>query len=451
MVQQERFKKDETSASALKEVRQLLTEGQMEQSLALLKTYWLEHPDDGEAADLLSNLMKEAGRSELSERLSKLAKQLSNETEGPPEEESDPAETPVDSPSKGALNAQELFEAGFSLIDARQHELAAMLLNRCVNMVPEEPVVNYELGFALMSSKKFDQAVSHFERAMAKAPDFDTYLNLTACYSMLRRLDDARETIEKIDRLQLDDEQSRELAHRKVVLRRLDTLSGKPQLSTRDWLYALYGAILLRPGPPQLTKKEDPASIAQVLAILKGLLEGLRIEYEVIEFFGAQSRPLAQALAELLEIPVSGYKGPERAERALLALTWANDLIGPHDAFAGNSEQRSMFAYSLSWNEPLPVVPEIVGTLGFEDPMPWNEFGGFKDDADPLTAKNLKVDVEEKYKAILSDARLLESDPGILHAVQEALDFYMGKEDLLVLANSKAFPRRSEYTAEVLG
>ena len=123
MVQQERFKKDETSAGALKEVRQLLTEGQMEQSLALLKTYWLEHPDDGEAADLLSNLMKEAGRSELSERLSKLAKQLSSETEGPPEEENETPETPAPTASKGALNAQELFEAGFSLIDARQHEL----------------------------------------------------------------------------------------------------------------------------------------------------------------------------------------------------------------------------------------------------------------------------------------------------------------------------------------
>jgi hypothetical protein len=302
-----------------------------------------------------------------------------------------------------------------------------------------------------MSSKQFDQAISYFERALAKAPDFDTFLNLIACYSMTRRLDDAHKTIEKIEKIELDEEQLRELAHRKVVLRRLNTLSGKPQLSTRDWLYALYGAILLRPGVPQPAKKEDVASIGAVLAIMKGVLEGLRVEFEVVEFFGAQSRPLAQALAELFEIPVGGYKGPERLDKALLSLTWANDVIGPHEAFVGNSDQRSMFAYSLSWNEPLPVVPEIVGILGLDDPMPWNELGGFSDDADPLTAKNFKADVEEKYKAILSNARLLESDPGILHAVQEALDFYIGKEDLLVLANSKAFPRRSEYTAEVLG
>jgi tetratricopeptide (TPR) repeat protein len=456
VVQQGRVKRDEKSAETLNEVRQLLSVGQTDESLALLKAYWLEHPDDGEAADLLADLMKETGRSELSERLSKLAKQLSSEDDSEsesPEDEPGGESAQVQEPTlaKHALNAQELFEAGFSLIDARQHELAAMLLNRCATMVPEEPVVNYELGFALMSSKRFDEAISYFERAVTKSPDFDTFLNLTACYGMTRRLDDARRTIEKIEKLELDEEQSRELTHRKVVLRRLDTLSGKPQLSTRDWLYALYGAILLRPGVPQASQKEDVASIGSVLAILKGVLEGLRFELEAIEFFGVQSRPLAQALAELFEIPVSGYRGPDRAEKTLLTLTWANDIIGPHEAFLENTDQRSMFAYSLSWNEPLPVVPEIVGTLGFEDPMPWHELGAFSDDTDPITAQDFKMDIEEKYKAILSNARLQESDPSILHAVQEALDFYIGKEDLLVLANAKAFPRRSEYTAEVLG
>ncbi len=348
MVQEEL--NDRRAPSTLKEIRELLNEGQTEKTLALLKRYWLEHPDDGEAADLFSDLMKQSGRSELSERLSKLAIQLSSEVESDAEskakrEKSSDAEgEQAQAKAKGSVNAQELFEAGFSLIDARQHELAAMLLNQCATMVPEEPVVNYELGFALMSSKRFDQAVAYFERAVKKSADFDTYLNLIACYSMMRRLDDAKNTIEKIEALPLDEEQLRELAHRKVVLRRMRTLSGKLHLSTRDWLYALYGAILLRPGMPDASRKEDVVSIGSILAILKGVMEGLRIELEVVEFFGAQSRPLAQAIGELLEIPIGGYKGPERAERALLTLSRANEVIGPHQAFREDPDRRAIIA-----------------------------------------------------------------------------------------------------------
>jgi tetratricopeptide (TPR) repeat protein len=439
---------DQETLPTLKEIRELLGKGETEKSVALLKRYWLEHPDDGHAADLFSNLMKESGRSELSDRLSKLAKRLSSEAEN----EEVASEGGQELQAKESVNAQELFEAGFSLIDARHHELAAMLLNKCATLVPEEPVVNYELGFALMSSKRFDQAVGCFERAIEKFADFDTYLNLIACYTMLRRLDDAQNMIEKIEGMRVESEQLRELAHRKIVVRRLRTLSSKATLSTRDWLYALYGAILLRPALPSASNKDDVASIGHVLAILKGVMEGLRIEFDVVEFFGAQSRPLAQALGELFEIPIGGYKGPERAERALLTLSWASDVIGPHQAFTENSDRRAIMAYSLSWNEPLPVMPDIVGCLGFEDPMPWNEFGSITADAEtnPLADHEFKAHVEEKYKAILQNARDLESDPGVLHAVQEALDFYVGKEDLLVLANSKAFPRRSEYTAEVL-
>ncbi len=458
------------TVESLDQIRQLVKEGQIEKSLALLKTYWLRNPDDGEAADLLSNLMKESGRSELSERLSRLAKQLGespddkendkedeSEKEKSEEEKSEPGKisaTSLPEKDKPRLGPQELFEAGFSLIDARQHELAAMLLKRANTMVPEEPVINYELGFALMSSKRFEQAIAHFETAVKTTADFDTLLNLTACYTMVRRLDDAKRTLERIDNLKLDEEQSREIAHRRIVLRRLQKLKGKSRLNTRDWLYALYGSILLRPGAPVDTSlREDAATIGSMLAVLKGVLEGLRCDPETIEFYGPQSRPLVRAMGEFFEKPFGGYKGAAREERALLTMTWASDLIGPHQSFVDNQYKRAMFAYALSWNEPLPLVPEIIGCFSFHDPMPWDETGRRltgDSERNILAPQEFERAVEEKYKAILDAARDVESEPHILRAVQEALDFYIGKEDLLVLANSKAFPRRSEYTAEVL-
>ena len=47
-----------------------------------------------------------------------------------------------------------------------------MLLNRVAKFAPEEPTVNYELGFALMSMKRFEQAIPHLEESLAKDNDF---------------------------------------------------------------------------------------------------------------------------------------------------------------------------------------------------------------------------------------------------------------------------------------
>ena len=64
------------SPNILEQAKQLLAEGRIEDSLAVVKGYWLENPEDGEAAALFSELMKESGRSELSKRLNSLAQQL---------------------------------------------------------------------------------------------------------------------------------------------------------------------------------------------------------------------------------------------------------------------------------------------------------------------------------------------------------------------------------------
>ncbi len=292
---------------ALAQAKQLFAEGEIEKSLALARSYWLENPDDAEAAALLSNLMAESGRSDLSKRLSKLAEQLPLNQPPPASGQSvnlsEQPNQPVNKNDATASGGKELFEAGYSLIDARQHELAAMLLNRAAQLVPGEPTVNYELSFALMSMKRFEQAIPYLEQILDKSADFDTLLNLLVCYILTRQLDKAQGALQKIGHLKLNAEQMQEFNHRLVVVKRLEGLSAKAHLHSRDWLYILYGSILLKPSARNEEIREDPASIGLTLAILKGVLEGLDLQPEVIEFYGQQSRPLAQALAEFLEIP----------------------------------------------------------------------------------------------------------------------------------------------------
>ncbi|HEY9786374.1 MAG TPA: tetratricopeptide repeat protein, partial [Candidatus Obscuribacterales bacterium] len=304
---------------ALVRARELLADGRLEECLSVLKTYWLNNPADPQAALLFSQLMSEAGRGELSTKLEKLSEKLINGSS----EKQDATISGAD--DKGS--PQELFEAGYGLIDIRQHELAAMLLNRAVNLLPDEPVINYELGFSLMSLGRFQKAIPYFEQAAKLQEDFDTCLNLAVCLTMTRRSQEARDLLKRLEKLAHSDEEKKELAHRAVVLRRLDTLKSKTQLSLRDWLYILYGSIMINPKPP--AGREDYQSIAATLAVLKGVLEGLRTEIEAVEYYSPYSKPLAQILGELMELPMDSYKGPARPDRALLVMSWASDIIGP--------------------------------------------------------------------------------------------------------------------------
>lgn len=447
---------EEQVPEPLLEARRLLDEGMLEQCLACLKPYWLKNETDTRAIGMFGELMKEAGRNEVARKLIRLTELLDAKsgstlatgsgaaTDGNATAASQsPAPDTVQEQPDGLTLASSieddipyaLFEAGFGLIDLRQHELAVMLLERCLKLMPNEPTVNYEIAFSLMSLSRFDEAIAHFKLAMMDSEDFDTILNLSVCYTLTRKITEAKAMIERLAGLAHDDDELRELNHRKIVLKRLELLGNKQTLTPRDWEFVLYGGILLRTGEAHEHKKEDFMSIASTLAILKGVLEGLRIEYEAVEYYNPNARPLARILAQLMEIPCDSYKGPHRPDRALLIMAWATDIIGPHEAFIEHMQSRSIFSYGLTWNEPLPVAPEITGLLADDTVMPWEE------------ARSESID--DIVAQILERARDLDCDPDILRETQEAVAYYDSKRELLVLNNWNTFPDRPEYTAEV--
>lgn len=452
---------EEQVPEPLLEARRLLDEGLLEQCLSCLKSYWLQNENDTRAIGMFSELMQEAGRNEVARKLKRLtelldAKAAESSADVPEAAGGKSSPNPVSNFAPDAVSDSDVenpevdnsslegnsendipyafFEAGFGLIDVRQHELAVMVLERCLKLMPNEPTVNYEIAFSLMSLARFDEAIAHFNLCTADGEDFDTVLNLSVCYTLTRRLAEAKKMIEKLATLTHDEDEQRELHHRKIVLKRLELMGNKQTFTPRDWQFVLYGGILLRT-EEHVHQKEDLTSIASTLAILKGVLEGLRIEFEAVEYYNSNARPLARILAELMEIPVDSYKGPHRPDRALLILSWATDIIGPHQAFVEHLHTRSIFSYGLTWNEPLPVAPEITGLLADDTIMPWEEAQA--ETVDEIVAK------------ILERARGLDCNPDILKATQECVEYYDSKRELLVLNNWTIFPDRPEYTAEV--
>lgn len=415
---------EEASSSnlhALVAAQKLLDDGKLDECLAAAKAYWLKNPEDSRVVLIFARLMDEAGRSDLASKLEHLANALSEES----------AET-----AENKLTT-EMFETGHALIDVRQHELAAMLLERCAKEHPSEPVINYELGFSLMSLGRYHKATRYFERAREKQSDFDTTLNLAVCYSLTRRIDEAKGMLKLLEDLAHEDDEKKELAHRKTVLKRLERMQNKSVFTYRDWLYILYGSILLRPQIEKGKTVEGPQKIAMTLALLKGVFQGLRVDVEIVEYYSTYSRPLAKILADLLSVSSDSYKGPNRPERTLLVMSWAADIIGPHRSFMENNYQRLLFAYGLPMQEPLPVTPDVVGAFMEELFMPWSE----------NVQKGTSTD--SIAETIVEKALALESDPDFINQIEEAVNYYDERREFLILGNSSLFPERPEYSAEV--
>ena len=173
--------------------------------------------------------------------------------------------------------------------------------------------------------------------------------------------------------------------------------------------------------------------------ILKGVLEGLSLVPEAVEFYNPNSRPLAAVLARLFDTQLDSYRGPDRPDRALLVMDWATDIIGPHNVFVGNMPNRSIFAFGITKTEALPVVPDIVAKFTNNLNLPWTERDGQVPDIAP----------EDAIPQILEVAWNLESDPEVLRAIQNTVEYYEDKRALLVMGNCAQFPQRGEYSAEV--
>jgi Flp pilus assembly protein TadD len=396
-------------AQQIAEARMALTEGQFEIAAIRANVLWLENVDDEDLVELYADILQQSGRPEPANKVRNL---LDNNDQ-----------------------ALALFEAGFALIDVRQYDLAAMLLTECDKLTPDDPGVNYELGFAMMALGGFAQAIGYFEKAMKIQPEFDSALNLSVCYLLTRDLEKSKLFTNQLSALAKEDDEVKETTHRKIVLKRAESFAAKKVLTAQDWLFILYGSVLLKPHFNTATKPDDHKAIAEILLILKGFFEGMRQEIEVIEYYNTQSRPLARVLSEIMEITLDSYKGPNRPEKVLLVMDWASDIIGPHDSFIDNSDKRLIFAYGLPGTEPLPLVPDINAYLCSQDLMPWNDV--------------TKADADMHFDKILDKARNMESDPDVIKAVEDLLIYFEPRKKDLVMGNSENFPDRPEYSAEI--
>jgi tetratricopeptide (TPR) repeat protein len=423
----------ESETTLLDQAKILFGEKEYEQSYIALHEYWLKDIEDAKAVGLFADLMQAMEKPELSEKAKTLCQSLGSDE----------------------ASAEQFFDLGFILIDERQFDLASLLLQKCVQLVPDDPTINYELGYALMNLKQFDQALSHFEKAAVNS--FDCKLNIAVCLTMLRDLDKAKVKVDELALIAREEEEKQEVAQQKMIIKRLSEFSKGNELSVRDWLYALYGSVGLNNQNAQDENGVLPyGEIARTLVTLVGLMSELGESFAAIEFYNLYAKPLAEALGELMGLPVQSFQGAQRSDRALCVIAWASEIVGPHQSFIDHDDKRTLFAYGLSASDPLPLTPELVANVSNVCIMPWDErFAaqffdyGVSPNLDDITTR-LQEDPQAAAD-IVNEARKIETRAEILQVIDSLVKYYKVKRPNLIFGNHENFSKRSPYTAEIPG
>jgi tetratricopeptide (TPR) repeat protein len=429
----------ESFQSRIEKAGALLDDGKFDLCLSTMKSIWLNAPENGEIISLFSRYARALNQNELAVALERLAEKVKI------------AKT-IDE------NPQEVFEAAYHLVGQRYFDIGRSLLQKCLDKFPANNTVRYELAFAQMSLGQFKEAISNFEQVVKLEEDFDTVLNLSACYALTRDLKNVENTIRRLEKLASDQEEKNEIAHRKMILKRLHFMASKKEFNKQDWFFVLYGTILLgykassqantNVGPQVdafdvLVPNHNMKAIAGTLAVLKGVLRGLEIEPEAIEYYNTYAKPLAQVEARLFDLTVENYTGPDRPDYALMLMNSADEIVGPHQAFIENCDNRATFAYALNLDVPLPVTPDIVGHLG-QIRLPWDN--DIKMSDDPEHSNKI---LAEAMPRILEIASHMENDAEVIGTITDTVLYYNPKLEMLNAQNSQKIPRRPEFTAEI--
>lgn len=429
----------ESFQSRIEKAGALLDDGKFDLCLSTMKSIWLNAPENDEIISLFSRYAKALNQNDLAVALERLADKVKS--------------------SNGIDESpQEVFEAAYHLVGERYFDIGRNLLQKCLDKFPANNTVRYELAFAQMSLGQFQEAILNFEQVVKLEEDFDTVLNLSACYALTRDLKNVENTIRRLEKLASDQEEKIEIAHRKMVLKRLHFMASKKEFNKQDWFFVLYGTILLGYKAPSqantnvgpqvdafdvLVPNHNIKAIAGTLAVLKGVLRGLEIEPEAIEYYNTYAKPLAQTEARLFDLTVENYTGPDRPDYALMLMNSADEIVGPHQAFLENCDNRATFAYSLNLDVPLPVTPDIVGHLG-QIRLPWDN--DIKMSDDPEHSNKILAEAMPK---ILEIASHMENDAEVIGTITDTVLYYNPKLEMLSVQNSQKIPRRPEFTAEI--
>ena len=278
---------------------------------------------------------------------------------------------------------QATFDLGCAFLEEGVADVAACLLARTLQFVPEEEDVLAALTFALEQDHRFEDAYKLVRANAANHPDsFFVKFLLAFNAIMCADLDAARRFA--ADMSDPPDEDDRDMAESiRAILARGDEVKDKTSLDANDlrgWHYVVTGGLLLHVSPDDVTEemngryafttdsyercKEGLLRLKEVLAVCD------KLPTKILALTDRGSEILSIAAGEIFDVPVEPWT-VKSGEGLVVAYDLEELEEEAAEALYEHHENQILFAHASCWTEQA-YTPDITTYLYQAQNSPWD-------------------------------------------------------------------------------
>ncbi len=339
-----------------------------------------------------------------------------------------------------------LINLSYELINLNDYELALIFLNDLYKANSQNLFVNYELGFVNLLLGNYQTALDFFEAVIIHENTFDTLLNIVMCKIYLTRLEKLDDYFVKLKLSAQSSEEEIEVFNTgKIIYRLNEIISAKNIKTYREWLYILYGSILINDRNNLLDSQEsgkttNKSELTQILTdiyILKRFLESLNINIEIITYLEPDSFTLSHLFGLVFELPVELLTNQYNNAKCLIIVNDTQCLRTNYKTFTKTNRNIIFYCYELSNDISLPITPAIVNKITFDSVIPYS------------TITNDGKEYQEIMQKAFDTLPSIETDCNTANHIASLTQFYELKQANLLLDNTDTFKDYFQYHAEL--
>lgn len=272
------------------------------------------------------------------------------------------------------------FNLGYVLVELDRLEEAAEAFARCLALAPDDPATHFELSLVYLSRGDYGEALDHLQLPLRSYPeDWEVHNLLGRCLLGLRRYDEAVAALGRSLLLA-----STPIAQAEVIdaINTVERHREFRHLATvKDQLYAEDGVIYLGSASDdglRLNQTRDfhftYPDIATTLQRLIALAASAGWRFTAVVAADTLARPLAEALAGLLEMPLRTAEELGDADRALLVFAVAREAELLLLTVERLPCQATAFCLGLNWMRHSRLMPDLLGlAVSGSCSVPWED------------------------------------------------------------------------------
>lgn len=261
------------------------------------------------------------------------------------------------------------FNLGGVLLELGRHDEALAAFQRCIGLVPGDAASHYEIACIHFAKGEYQATLDWLQLPLSQYPDdWEVYHLIGSCQLRLSLFDAALGSFGTALRLATRPTAQAEVIEQISIISRYREI-GEP-LWAKDRLYAEHGVAYLGSAQDDglrldecqdyhFTYPDIGATLRQFLAIQEGL--GWRCTCVVA--LDHQAAPLADALAQLLNLPRRHANGIQAGELPLLVLAVGREAELLKLAVERIPGAALIFCLGLNWLRHSRVWPDISGVV----------------------------------------------------------------------------------------